>query len=137
MDMGPGNGDLYQWGVVFCTFYLRDCHYPPGMVEASTGTGLWAFIRALEIPTTTPGAIGRTALTVPGAAHWVIIVGGKVYQFCKENRLSTGEPQYPDFIGWPDVHGFLWESQNGYNLERWSFWKRRFGEIANLDSAKE
>ena len=62
---------------------------------------------------------------IPPAASWMIIAGDKLYRYSNGQR----DPKAP----LASSHS-LWNGENKFSLERWSFWKRRFLELAEVAS---
>lgn len=128
----------YTHGNAFAALYIRDSeNLAITQVNQFIRLGMCAISRGLEVGITTAAGVRRTELSVPAAVNWILLLGHRIYTFSKENQNSTGEPAMEMWLGFPHVHSFLWKGMDGYNLERWSFWKGRFGEIARLDGGKE
>jgi hypothetical protein len=70
----------------------------------------------------------RLDVYVPLAAIWILLCGNVVYAHCR----NPGTPR-ADF---KDA-GRNWKGANGFSIERWNFWKKRFGEIKGHDQASE
>ena len=68
------------------------------------------------------------AMWVPPAATWITIAGGKLRQHCSGQLPSNVSRA---------ASGSLWHGGNEFSLERWSFWKRRFQELAAATSSSE
>lgn len=93
--------------------------------------GIWELRSGLEGDPTKdedgkrfPQAIVDTKVRV--AAEWIIHAGDKLW---KDSLLGV----------WADmkdtrayIGGDLIQATNGLNLERWGFWKRRFGEVRDV-----
>ena len=70
----------------------------------------------------------EASIYVPPAATWILIAGHRIFDYCQQN--FEREPfQGPSFGG-----ENLWKDDKGYSLERWAFWKQRFGEIAHMQN---
>ena len=63
---------------------------------------------------------------VPLAGMWILLCGNVIFAHCR--NLVT--PDYKDA-------GKNWKGANGFSIERWIFWKKRFGEIKGHDQASE
>ena len=79
-----------------------------------------------------PEAVVNTRILV--ATEWIIQGGRELLRASLQNALS-GEPT----SGKPWRCGPLFPGNRGFNLERWGFWKRRFGELkmAAVESAQK
>ncbi|GAD99532.1 hypothetical protein PVAR5_8247 [Paecilomyces variotii No. 5] len=77
---------------------------------------LIAFSDALEIP---PEELLDKCLdsVVPAAAAWIEILGEEIYEW--DDAMNTRGP--------------LWIGQRRFCEERWSFWHKRFMELAHMD----
>ena len=71
-------------------------------------------MHGVEEPYQTPEEQRRAPTNVPPAATWILLAGEKIYELCKANLYRK------------DDQG------RGYSLDRWALWKKRFGEIANI-----
>jgi hypothetical protein len=69
---------------------------------------------------------------VPAAAVWMIYAGKWIFENeeCSEEVLGVA-------MGDPEKARWLYEGPQGYNRERWLFWKRRFGEEAEDGEVSE
>ncbi|KAE8381114.1 hypothetical protein BDV26DRAFT_289817 [Aspergillus bertholletiae] len=78
-------------------------------------------MQALEGPYETPEPRARAAMYVPPAATWILLAGDRIYSLCKNeygrSEITSGGDQF-------------WWRGRGFSLQRWAFWKQRFGEIA-------
>ncbi|KAF4625585.1 hypothetical protein G7Y89_g12580 [Cudoniella acicularis] len=92
---------------------------------------IWAFRFALETrPNVTSTLLHQADYMdyhVPIAAMWIKKTGRKIYANC-----YAGD----DF---PDEEkpggGGLWDGESGFSTDRWRFWKARFAEIGEFQSA--
>lgn len=73
----------------------------------------------------TPEEYRNGAIFIPSAATWFLIAGKKIYELCKSNHRRKDGLRY--FFGEKQDHE--WREDSGYCLERWAFWRKRFGEI--------
>lgn len=70
--------------------------------------------------------------SVPAAAVWVFALGKKLYENVED--LTPKDKKY----GNPAKPGELWEGgKPEFSKARWAFWKKRFGEIANVEGVKQ
>jgi len=65
---------------------------------------------------------------VPLAGIWILLCGNVIFAHCR----NPGTP----LAGFKDA-GKNWKGANGFSIERWAFWKKRFGEIKGHDQASE
>jgi hypothetical protein len=68
---------------------------------------------------------------IPAAATWISGAGRKLY--AKEEDLTPSRPNQ----GNPGKGGELWKGKAELSKERWALWKKRFGEIGNLEEPSE
>lgn len=85
--------------------------------------GLWTMRSALETPLSEMNSEDDPPdAVIPAAAAWVTIAGTKLYQLDLEFEYSD--------LGSAGLGGGpLWKDEQGLGEERWSFWRRRFGEL--------
>lgn len=108
----------------FGAMYLAHGRQPIGMpfhAEVS-------FMQGIEVSCQTPEQLRCAAMYVPPAATWVLLAGKSIYELCKidhDYRKDGGPPTS------------LWGQGRGYSLDRWAFWKKRFGEIAKTQGLKD
>ncbi|ETS76988.1 hypothetical protein PFICI_10862 [Pestalotiopsis fici W106-1] len=92
--------------------------------------GLGMLRTALEI---TPKHVSLNQV-VPAAAVWIVNAGRKFHERCRLNkdlgadRISRRPYQVPDEF---------YKGEDTYNLDRWKFWKSRFGELQNDETLEE
>lgn len=86
----------------------------------------------LEIATDTPARLRRFEAYLPPAAAWILLVGRIIYHYSKSNQDSTGQPVKQAWVGKSDGWNLIWSGRDGFNLERWQFWKRRLQKISGL-----
>ena len=92
-----------------------------------------SLIYALEVPCQTPEQHRRAATSVPRAATWILLAGDPIYKLCKDDyHRKDGAPG-----AMPDNDEWLWGKGRGYSLERWTWWKKRFGEIAMIPELED
>lgn len=66
---------------------------------------------------------------MPPAATWILIAGSQIHALCKaDHDRKDGAPGVT-----PYHDEWLWGKGRGYSSERWAFWKKRFGEIAETE----
>lgn len=126
-------------GNTFAALYLRelDPDGPPRDFVGMRNQARNHLMYALEIATDTPGRVRRTEVYVPQAALWILIAGRNIYHYSKSNQDDTGEPVIQRWVGGEHGGDLMWTGRDGFNLERWAFWKRRFEEISELQGVKE
>lgn len=73
----------------------------------------------------TPEDYRDGAIYIPSAATWFLIAGKKIYELCKSNYRRKDSSRYLA----KEKKDYQWRGDNGYCLERWAFWRKRFGEI--------
>jgi hypothetical protein len=79
-----------------------------------------------------PGTrIEKFEARVPAAAVFVFAVGKEVY--AREEDLTETRPNY----GNPGKGGKLWTGKPEFSKERWALWKKRFGEVSELEELSE
>ena len=60
------------------------------------------------------------------AAIWMLLVGREIFAYCQNNH-GRRKPN-------TNHHVFaLWRGDQGYSLERWTLWKKRFSELAQMN----
>lgn len=97
----------------------------------------WELSEALEVPTDRIEQVRRTEMYVPAAAQWILLAGECIWRFCKEKLGNDGEMVEPRWIGGYDGGELMWIGEPGFKVERWAFWKKRFGEIGRLERVEE
>lgn len=128
----------YTNGNVFAALYLRDLDESSSKEFGLMRHYCLSIMRvALEVATDTPQQIRRTEIHVPQAARWIEIAGHNIYNFSKANLDNTGENVIQVWIGGEDGGFLVWTGADGFSVERWTFWKRRFGEIAHSEVKEE
>lgn len=80
--------------------------------------------QAIEANPETPEELEHTLMYVPPATIWIMLAGKTILQLCKDNYHRS----HPRSVHNSD----LWKGDLGFSVERWIFWKKRFGEIAAL-----
>ncbi|KAF8972226.1 hypothetical protein BDZ97DRAFT_1913447 [Flammula alnicola] len=70
----------------------------------------------------------RLDVYVPLAGIWILLCGNVIFAHCR----NPGTP-LADF---KDA-GKDWKGANGFSIERWNFWKKKFGEVKAHDQACE
>ena len=103
---------------------------------ASAGIGdqwifaIWSMRQALEI-TPDGNASDWYDTYIPAAATWVFGLGEKLYE--KEQNLTPKNRNE----GNPAKGGDLWKGGSVFSNERYAFWRKRFGEVRELDGLME
>ena len=65
---------------------------------------------------------------MPLAVIWIFLCGNVILAHCR----NPGTPP----TGYNDA-GRNWKGAKGFSIERWNFWKKRFGEIKDHDQASK
>lgn len=73
---------------------------------------------------------------VPAASQWILKAGATVERFCRERANNDGEMGVKRWIGGDDGGDSMWDGEEGFSVERWAFWKKRFGEMGRLEGAE-
>ncbi len=95
-------------------------------IEKLDVQGLFALIDALE------WELDYAALDdlVPAAAVWVVFAEKAV----KFNSVGYAQHQHDGGTGrLPWSVGPLWKGRRGFSLERWGFWRERFGVVRAVE----
>lgn len=95
------------------------------------------FMYTLEIPFDTPERVRRAEIYIAPAAAWITIAGPNLYHYSKSNTDYEGEDVSPWWIGGTYGGMVMWEKRDGFSIERWTFWRDRFQEFSQLQSASE
>lgn len=85
---------------------------------------LWTMRPTLETPIIQLSSQDPLEAFLPAAAAWIKIAGACIYVW--REVFPHGH-----LVGSPGRGGPLWNSEHGFSKERWSLWKRRFGELAS------
>ncbi|CAD0087684.1 unnamed protein product, partial [Aureobasidium vineae] len=88
-------------------------------------------MQALEVDITTYPQVRRAGIYIPAAAAWMTHAGTHLWHFCKSKELCKGKV-WREWIGGSDGSKPLWPGDDGFSVERWTFWKARFGDVAEL-----
>ena len=93
----------------------------------------FSLMQGIEVPCRSLEQQRRAVMYVPPASTWILIAGETIHKLCEADYdfIDNGPGSTPDNDEW------LWGKSRGYNLGRWSFWKRRFGEIAATEGLKD
>lgn len=95
---------------------------------------IWAMRDALEEDWASKGRIVRSAFLL-GAAQWILWNGQSLFTHITHSALQRN-PTSPNLQLW--MPGTLYHGQAIFALERWQFWKYRFGQvIKELDVTDE
>lgn len=98
---------------------------------------LWNLRAALEVKTeVSPVGLQRVEIYVPGSVPWFLSAGEVIFQLCKDNVRNDGEKVVePPF--WDEgIDGYEYAGDDGFNLERWAFWKESLRRIGQLQGVK-
>ena len=125
---------------IFAAFYLRELD-PNGPERDFASMRKFAQDQlrwTLEIKTETSGQVRRAELYVPAVVSWIQVAAGNIFKYCEANRDSPDEDVPQRWMGGPQQGSeLLWTGRDGFSAERWTFWKKRFGELAALSGASE
>ncbi|KAI4217827.1 MAG: hypothetical protein LQ349_008997 [Xanthoria aureola] len=91
------------------------------------------FMYALEVTTETHYQIRRAEVYIPPAAMWILIAGRNIYRYCKADQDYKGEDVYQRWIGGEHGSELTFLGKDGFNLDRWMFWRTRFEHISMLE----
>jgi hypothetical protein len=72
------------------------------------------------------------AMYVPPAVAWLRLAGKAIYKLCMDQYQHGAVRSVAE-----EGCEWLWAGEVGFSVERWRFWKRRCGELAdqeNLDA---
>jgi hypothetical protein len=120
LAIGPEHGDRWVNFNAFCARLTRD-----GTCDRSAHA-IWDLREALEEePDQREEAAKEHGkqldVRIPVAANWITIAGNVLYRHSgdcgKDGELGVAS------------QGRLYSGQAGFSLERWAFWKERFGVI--------
>jgi hypothetical protein len=101
---------------------------------------IWEMRSALETPHEDDAPDGSrhsgTAMqkynaTIPSAAVWIFAAGKQIYE--REYDLTPKSKME----GNPGKGGPLWEGKPEFSKQRWALWKKRFGELADMEGLTE
>ncbi|KAJ5176593.1 uncharacterized protein N7482_002470 [Penicillium canariense] len=100
---------------------------------------VWAMRAAFEDERSDEEKAVRSAWIL-GAAQWILWNGQSIFNLILEPALyDVTYETWPDRAAWDA--GCLYNGTAGLSLERWQFWKRRFGEVSQdsevTDECKE
>ncbi|KAL6716084.1 hypothetical protein ACLMJK_005650 [Lecanora helva] len=118
---------------IFAALYLQELvpNGPERDFSSMRKFALDQLMWTLEIETENAGQLRRAELYVPAVANWIRIAGRNLYAYCKDNRDYKNEDVPQRWMGGPEYGSeLLWTGRDGYNIERWQLWNRRFDEIA-------
>ena len=65
---------------------------------------------------------------MPLAGIWILLCGKVIFDHCRNSGTLLAGSKDPRKN---------WKGVNGFSIERWIFWKKRFGEIKGHDQASE
>ena len=127
-------------GNAFGALYLKelDPDGPARDLLSMRTQARWSLMHALEVATDNLGQIRRTGIYIPPAARWILITGRNIYGYCKSNLDYEGEAVIQRWMGGPE-HGsqLLFTGRDGFSIERWMFWRKRFEHIRGLQGATD
>ena len=121
----------------FAATYLTNGR-PPSLSIGMSFHAEVSLMLGVEVPwdqhsTTTTDSTRQPRLAglyVPPAATWILIAGEQIHALCKEDHdRKDGAPGVT-----PYHDEWLWGKGRGYSSDRWAFWKKRFGEIAKMET---
>jgi hypothetical protein len=112
-------GILNCW--IYCIWEMREALEKPHKDDAAT--------RYLSSNSGT--AVQKYNAQVPAAAVWVFALGKELYQ--REIDLTPKSKLH----GRPALGGPLWKGGQEFSKERWALWKKRFGEVAEMEGLSE
>jgi hypothetical protein len=101
---------------------------------------IWAMRDALETPQeddppnsahNSATAVQKYNATILSAAVWIFATGKQVYE--REEDLTPKKKNQ----GNPGVGGPLWQGRAEFSKQRWALWKKRFGELAEMEGLTE
>jgi hypothetical protein len=69
---------------------------------------------------------------VPGITPWIFIAGDAVYDLCKIGKRDDGSLAEVLYFWDEAVTGVIYSGRDGFYLDRWTFWKNRLREMANI-----
>lgn len=98
---------------------------------------LWNLRAALEVkPEVSPVGLQRVEIYVPGSVPWFLSAGEIIFQLCKDSVRNDGQKvAEPPF--WDEgVCGYEYVGDDGFNLERWAFWKASLRQVRQLQGVK-
>jgi len=68
---------------------------------------------------------------IPAAATWIRHAGDTIRKLCVDIERGATCGTLEPGCTWE------WKGENGFSIERWQFWKRKFGELAAEQSLDE
>lgn len=84
-----------------------------------------ALMNGVESSLDTPEGVQEVQRDVTAAATWMFLAGNEIYEHCRKNHGRR-----PPMEG---ANPYLWKGDQGYSLERWTFWKQRFHELSHAE----
>lgn len=87
---------------------------------------IWAMRFALETDLSSKDKEVRSTFVL-GAAQWILWYGQSLFKLTSQPDLFEGASN--EWKGWEP--GPLYHGKASLFLDRWQFWKRRFGDIIN------
>lgn len=98
---------------------------------------LWNLRAALEVKSeASPLGLQRVEIYVPGSVPWFLSAGEIIFQLCQDDVRNDGQKVVePPF--WDEgVCGYEYVGDDGFNLERWAFWKASLRRIRQLQGVE-
>ena len=92
---------------------------------------------ALEVTTETHYQIRRAEFYVSPAAMWIVIAGRNIYRYCMADQEYTGEVVYQRWFGREHGSELTFQGKDGFNLDRWMFWRTRFEHISMSERSNQ
>jgi len=102
--------------------------------QSAVNYALWFIPAAIEV-SYVPSNLGsrRASLWIPQAANWFLVAGRTIYSLCRDEVRKGDGPAREWGESDDGVDGYLFHGTEGFSLDRWAFWKSRFGQIASMD----
>lgn len=98
---------------------------------------LWNLRAALEVKReVSPVGLQRVEIYVPGSVPWFLFAGEIIFQLCKDDIRNDGEKVVEPPCWDEGICGYEYIGNDGFNLERWTFWKTSLRRITQLQGVK-
>lgn len=88
--------------------------------------------QALEVDFLAHPQIRRAGIHIPAASAWMQHAAAQIWKFCDSKELYHGNLEWKRWIVGSDGGRCLWDGDEGFEVERWVFWKQRFGVVVGL-----
>ncbi|KEQ74221.1 hypothetical protein M436DRAFT_71682 [Aureobasidium namibiae CBS 147.97] len=95
-------------------------------------TTLHCLSQAPEVEISTHRQIRRAGIHIPAASAWLLHAAPRILKFCNSKELYHGNLEWRSWLGGSDGGKCLWSGDEGFSVERWVFWKHRFGVVVGL-----